>query len=420
MAHEILDTFMKQTFSRIFFTFAVVTLLIFTGACSRLSLSDSSQFTNQVVAPSFVSELYGTRRQVITINHAQDSHIGWIGFVQSKDYRFFKIVKVTAGGKTIVEDGTSYETLNSETVSASVGTELSPEAPTFTSSPTAIVPEFSIGASTQGDNTVDNGQINVAGTGDLKITIEYTPLSAVESDAAPHEATLIAFYDRPSTGAMSITLKGYTQGVKAEKCAQAMESMTATTFDFQDGAFDLYFCSAEVAKFNQNNTPQDPSDPDYHGRSTNLTPVPISGQFSFFQPDDETVCILSEPEPSLPAFDLPVPPGVGPEGIDFLPVELEPGSFAECSLSPDGIIRCEDTIQIKTLLAVSNLSMTNAEVTAEEINTSDCPDFGNITGSGTFPNSPLEFIAWGRVLNDSNAEAFNIVDSGIIAVIRLE
>lgn len=370
----------------------------FVSSCS--SLKGESQFVNKVTSPSFVTELYNTTTQTITVRHEKDQHISWMGFVQSHDFRYFKIKKVEMAGQTIVEDG---KTIAEEE---------------YIATSTSIIEDINVSKSAPANNEFVNGSINVAGASDLRITIEYSPLKAIKSGDVPHLAYLIIYYDKPQQGAMRVKINGFTQGVKAEKCAQPLETMLITEYSFKNDAFDLYLCATEVANTDQDNTPKDPLDPGYHGLATNLASVPVVGNFIFYQPDEETVCILSQPEPSVPAFDLPVPPGLGAP-LPSLPVEMQSGSFAECKIDSAGVFVCDGNLNIKTLVPVSKLSMTNGAVAAEDLVTSECTDFGAIAGAGAVGDDDLTLIVHGRVLSDANTEQFNITDAQIVGKIVL-
>lgn len=382
------------------YLFVMMGLLATTGFLSCSKLKGEDQFVNKVTSPAFVTELYNTTTQTVTIRHEKDQHISWMGFVQSHDFRYFKIKKVEAAGQTIVEDG---KTIDEEE---------------YIATSTAIIENISVASSAPANNEFINGSINVSGVNDLRVTIEYSPLVAIKSDESPHLAYLIIYYDKPKQGAMRVKINGYTKGVKAEKCAQPIETMDILEYSFKNDAFDLYLCGSEVARTAQDNTPKDPSDPGYHGLSTNLASVPVVGSFIFYQPDEETVCILSNPEPSVPPFDLPIPPGLGAP-LDSLPVEMLAGSFAECKIDSAGVFVCDKNLNIKTLVPVSKLSMTNGPVEADQLMTSECDDFGSIAGSGEVGDDELRVIVHGMVLSDVNTEEFNISDAEIVGELVL-
>lgn len=361
------------------------------AACS--TLNGEEQFTNKSIAPSLVSELYGSVNQTLTINHEEDSHISWIGFIQSNDFKYFKITKVQVGDEVIVEDGEEID-----------GVE-------YTASSTSVVENISVSSSESANNEYENGTINVAGETDLKITVEYSPLVAIDSDTDPHEAYLIVYYDAPTQGAMRIKLNGYTQGVKDSKCTQDVSSMEEIEYEFVESQFDLYFCSAQVADKGQNNDSE-------HGASTNLATIPVDGTLKAYQADDETVCLVSEPEPSIPDFVLPIPEGLAP--IDSMDISMVEGSSAECTVDESGNFTCDGNVELDVLVATSPMTVTNQTVSAETLQTSDCPDFGEISGSGAYGDDEVTLIVYGTVLSDANTEEYGIVDALIVGVLKLQ
>lgn len=368
-------------------------------ACGQLTGED--QFVNKATSPAFVTELYSTITQTVTVKHDKDQHISWVGLVQSHDFRYFKVKKVQLGAETIVEDG---QMIN--------GKE-------YVATSTSVIKDINVKKSESANNEFVNGSINVSGQSDLRIMVEYAPLMAIKSNETPHLVYLILYYDKPRLGALRVKINGYTRGVKAEKCTQPVETMDLHEYNFKNGAFNLYLCGTEVARTNQNNTPQDPNAAGFHGASTNLAAVPVEGTFVFYQPDEETVCLLTEPEPSVPPFDLPIPPGLGAP-LASLPVEMQPGSFAECDIDTAGVIICDANLNIKTLVPVTKLSLSTGAVAAEKLVTSECGDFGAISGSGVLGDASMTVIVHGRVLPDANTEQFNISDSQVVGEIILE
>lgn len=381
--------------------FKYLFLFVFLGFSGCGLFSGEEQFTNKVVAPLFEAELYGTSSEVLAINHEEISHISWMGFIESNDYDYFKITKVQLGTTTLLSDGVEIE------------------GETYTASSNSIVEDIDVGVSESDDGGFANGSISVAGSSDLKITVEYSPLLAIESEEEPHEAYLIIYYDTPQVGAMRIKLQGYTNGVKQDKCTGSVATMDLIQYKFKDDKFNLYFCSTQVAQYDQNNTTTDTSSPDYHGDSTNLAEVDMTDQVvSFYMADEETVCLLTSPTPSFPDFTIAIP-DVGDVPIDTMDISMAEGSYAECSLDADGIITCPENIQIKALVAVSKLSASNTGFTAEEMETGDCSDFGAISGSGAFGDEEFTIILAGTIEEDQNSKAYNIVDSRIVAEVPL-
>lgn len=383
---------------------SVINFLAFLGIlfgvlqCSALRPDD--QFTNKVVAPNFVSELYGTTSHTVSVSHPKGGHISWIGFLQSNDYKYFKVTKIKVGSKTIIEDG------------------MENNGEVFTASSNSLIEDINVDPTTPSSTGFVDGSINVAGSTDMQITIQYSPLIAIESDESPHEAFLIINYDAPNVGSMRVALNGFTKGMKAEKCTQAISTMEAIPYTVTGSAFDLYFCSKEVANKGQNNTVLDSTDPNYRGESTNLTSIPFPDDvITFYQVDDETVCLLTGTEPSINPFVLPIPEGLAP--ITSMDIAMSEGSFAECSLDAEGKILCDSNILIDALVSLSGFTLTNGSFTADDLKTADCPDFGAISGSGAFGEDEISLIFKGTTLSDINTEEYNIVDALIVAEIKL-
>lgn len=378
-------------------TFILISIIIVT-ACSNVGLS--GQFTNKVEAPDFVTELYNSVTKTITVSHPEEAHISWMGFIESNNYKYFKITRVQVGSTVIVADGQE------------IGDE------TFTATSNAVLTDISVTAGSLATTGYTNGSISTGSTGNLKINVKYSPLVAIDSDDEPHKAYLIVAYDEPDPGYLRIEIKGYTQGVKDGKCTRSVDSMTTHEYTLKDSAIDLYFCSLQVAPNNQDNTPTDSSDPDYHGTNTNIAVVSFpTDEIPFYQVDDETVCLLSNPTPTIPDFTLPIPEGLSP--IDSMEIGMSEGSYAECTLDADGNIFCDENILIDSLVSTSGFTLSNVGFTAEEMVTTDCPDFGAISSSGTFNNGDMTVIFKGTTLADPNTTTYNIVDSLIVGVMRL-
>lgn len=383
------------------------------GGCSLFSDSHS-QYTNKLEAPAFTSELYGTQSHVLAVTQPEEGHISWIGFVQSNDYKYFKLTKLQSGSTVIRSEGKSF-------------VDASGDEQTFTPSSSTIVEDISVGATTsESSNTYADGSITITGGSDLKLTVEYSPTVAIDDDTSPHEAYLIIYYDAPKEGAARIKLTGYTQGVKDEKCAQDPATMDVSTYKFVDNSFDFYFCGEQVKAKGQAN--MDPASADYKNDSTNLTPVSTldaatgDEQFvTFYKVDEETVCLLSDKltgaGSSIPDFRFFIPDGLAP--VEYIDLSMVEGSYAECSLV-DGTITCPENIQIDTLVSVSGLTLTNGTVSAEDTTTSQCEGFGELVGDGTYGGETLSMVLSGTILSDANTEEYQIVDSLVAAQIKLE
>ncbi len=380
-----------------------VVVVVFAFGCSQ---AQNTQYTNKVDAPLFVSELYGSASQIIPVSHGENSHISWMGLVHSNDYQYFKILKIESAGTVIAEDGGLYA------------------GQSYTANENAIFNDISVNAS-QGEGVVFDASTSTyenTTANDLKITVAYNPLVPIEDEAKPHEAYLLVNYDTPQSGTLRIKLQGYTRGIKSDKCNQAASTMTAMHYEVVNDAFDLYFCSAQVSRYDQSNTPSDPADPNYHGANTNVASVPYDNVITLYKADDETVCLLTSPEPSLPTFDLPVPE-IGSVPVDELSdIHMTDGSYAECSLDADGNLLCDNNIQISAIVSLSSFSMTNQTFDAELLKTSDCSDFGSFSGSGSLydTGSNISLVMYGTAISDTNTEAYQIVDALIGAKFELQ
>lgn len=376
----------------------MVSLVGLLSACSNVG--SGGQFTNKVEAPEFVTQLYNTVTKTITVAHPENAHISWMGFIESNNYKYFKITRVQVGSSVIVSEG---QETNGEV---------------FTATSNAVLTDISVAAGSATPTGYTNGSISTGSSGNLTINVQYSPLIAIESSDEPHKAYLIVAYDEPDPGYLRIEINGYTQGVKEGKCTRSVDSMTTHEYTLQDSAIDLYFCSLQVAPNNQANTPTDSTDPDYHGVNTNLVSIPFpTDVIPFYQVDDETVCLLTSPAPTIPDFTLPIPEGLSP--IDSMEVGMAGGSYAECSLDADGNIFCDEDILIDSLVSTSGFTLSNVGFTAEETVTKDCPDFGAISGAGTFNDEDMSVIFMGKTLADPNTTMYNIVDSLIVGVMRL-
>lgn len=387
-------------------------LLVTLGGCSLFS-DTHSQYTNKLEAPAFTSELYGTQSHVLAVTQPEEGHISWIGFVQSNDYKYFKLTKLQSGSTVIRSEGKSFVDANGD-------------QQTFTPSSSTIVEDITVGATSGSTNSFSDGTITIAGGSDLKLTVEYSPTVAIEDDNSPHEAYLIIYYDAPTEGSARIKLTGYTKGVKDEKCAQDPATMEALTYKFVDNSFDFYFCGEQVKAKDQAN--MDPADPEYRNDSTNLTPVSTldattgEEQFvTFYKVDEETVCLLSDKltgaGSSIPDFRFFIPDGLAP--VEYIDLSMVEGSYAECTLV-DGVVTCPQNIQIDTLVSVSGLTLTNGTVSAEDNTTSQCVGFGDLVGSGKYGEANIDMVLSGTILSDANTEEYQIVDSLVAAQIHLE
>lgn len=376
--------------------YAILRVILLAG-CTIVALACESGglHTNKMVAPAMVSKLYGSSKQVLTVNHDETSHIAWMGFIQGNDYEYFKVTKVQVGSTVIAEDGED----------------------SFTASSATIHQDISVSPSSQTDNEFTNGSINVGGAGDLRLTFTYTPAVAIESDV-PHTAYYIVYYDE---AILRIKLEGYTQGIESEKCAQSPGSMDIVEFNAVDDKFNLYLCGSEVKNVGMNNATD-------HGSSTNLAEVPLDAGtiFTFYMPDDQTVCVLgsssSVDTPTIPDFSLPIPDGLAP--ITSMEITLQEGTFAECTLDADGNVGCPAEIMLSTggLVPMTGFSATNQTLTADDLTTADCDDFGEISGAGTFdPDSPgdITIIVTGEVLSGTNSDVYNITGALVVGELKL-
>lgn len=377
------------------YKFVLVFFVCVLSSCS--GMSDSSPvFSAQVTAEAFVTELNGSTVQTITINHNADSKIAWAKLTEAKDFKYFQIEKVTANGQTIVEAGQN----------------------DFVSNSRAMVPEFSVQASEAQTNTLTNGELSSSQDEGLQFMIRFAPQQAPDQADKPFEATLEIYYTEPTEGVYLVNLQGFVQGLKNDKCTQNISSYEIHKYKFKNEQFGFYMCSPEVAKTGNANAEELG-----HGSSTNFTQMPIVGDFYFYQPDDETVCLMHEnntagPEyPSVPNFKFLIPEGLA----EVSSLDLKLFSTAECSVdSTTGQIFCDHNIFLDTLISISAMTATTGSVSASELITTQCPDFGAISGSGGLGDDNLSLVLYGTVLSDSITQSYNIVDALILGVIDLE
>lgn len=362
------------------------------AACSSLPQSDV--FSQQVTASAFVSELNSSTLQTITITHNSDSQIAWAKLTEAQDFKYFQIEKVSANGEVIVQDG----------------------ADDFVANSRAEIPSLSVAASTGGNNAFTDGELDLSTEDGLQFTVRFSPQAAPESEDVPFEATLEIYYTAPEEGVYLVNLQGYVQGIKSDKCTQNISSYEVLQYHFTDSQFGFYMCSPEVSATDNANAPE-------HGSSTNFSEMPIEGDFYFYQPDDETVCLMhtdntaGPDNPSIPDFDFLIPDGLAE--VDSLPLSLF--STAECSVdATTGAIFCDENIYLDTLISISAMTATTGSVAAADLVTSQCPDFGDIAGSGGLGQDTMSLILYGTVLPDSITEGYNIADSLILGVIDLE
>lgn len=376
-------------FKQILFAISLI-LCAFPMSCSEVTSSDV--FTGQVTSQAFVSELNSSTLQTIRIHHQENSQIAWAKLMEDQDFRYFTIERVTANNNVVVQDGVDG----------------------FETSSRALVPGFSISATEEGSNTVTEGTLDTSTQDGLTFRIRFAPQAAQSAVDEPFHATLAIYYTAPQEGLYLVDLEGYVQGVRSDKCTQNISSYEIHEYNFVNGEFGFYFCSPEVASTDNANAPE-------RGASTNFSSMPIDGNFYFYQPDDETVCLMhaeniAGPEnPTLPDFDFLIPDGLAE--VDSLPITLF--STATCDVSAEGQINCPE-IQLDTLISLSPMRGTTGTITAEENTTDKCPDFGEISGSGALGDDNLTFVVSGQVYEDEITSSYNIQRSVMVGVIELQ
>jgi len=381
---------MKDIFCKI--RFFLLFLLGLFAACSDLPISHV--FSQRAIAEPFVAELNGSVTQTIVIHHNANSQIAWAKLTEARDFKYFQIERVTSNGTVIVQDGIDDFVANSR----------------------AQVPAFTVNATEAAQNDFTNSGLNVSTQDGVQFQIRFAPQVAPPDADTPFQATLEIYYTAPEEGVYLINLQGYVQGIRSDKCTQNISSYEVHEYEFVNNQFGFYMCSPEVAATNNANAPD-------HGASTNFAQMPISGNFYFYQPDDETVCIMhagnsAAPEnASLPDFDFLIPAGLA--DVSSIPITLF--STAECSVSPtDGSVFCDDNLQLDTLISISRMTATSGAVAAEDLITSQCPDFNSISGVNGIDDDSMSLVIYGSILRDAITESYNIVDALILGVIDLQ
>lgn len=362
-------------------SFILASFLISCGIFT--DIGGNTQSTTQVVASPFISELYGTSSKTLSLNVSDIDHIAWMSLDQSGDYGYFKVESYTYAGKT---------TTNSSGTSS------------------AVFKNISLSASTSSSTSSKT----------LKIVMSYTPSTAITADNKPHEATLNIAYDLPNTGAMTVTLEGYTQGIAESKCAGAASATTVYTYQLS-ADMDLYVCDSGAITGSLIT----------YSPSTNYTKIDhtqITDDFIFYQVDDGTLCIVGPDNAagiteSIPTFELPVPPVEGlPESLTTLPVSLNTALLAECTIDGSSVL-CDNNIVLNIVSGAVPLTLTVTNGTIDpSTQTSDCSSFGidYPTGDGilsTTSGDTLNLVAWGVIGSNSLIDSYHI--DGALVVVKI-
>lgn len=331
-----------------------------------------SQFTKKLMASPFIAELYGSTSKTLALESDDGSHIAWMGLEWVGDYKYFHIDKVNVNGEVITPESVS---------------------------PQAVLEDISVTPS----ESASSGTVTDSTSGKFLITLTYSPPVAIDTEDDPHKAYLLIVYDKPKKGTVRIELDGYTRGVAENKCAGAA-SADQVSYTFSEGKFDFYLCADSDFVIEN-----DPAGRDH----INWAEVPVEGSFVFYQPDEETLCILGTSdgvEPSIPDFDVDVPDEVE-SPVDPIGVELVDDLLAECSLS-GGQITCDQTIDVLVAgIATVKLSLTSGPVTPAS---SVCDTFGATQGSGSFPGD-MTLIAYGDLGTNPMLEPFGIENAVVVA-----
>ncbi len=363
------------------FLFLIAASFLIASCGVFTDVGGNTQSTTQVVASPFISALYGTSSKTLSLNVTDIDHIAWMSLDQSGDYNYFKVESYTYGGKTITNStGTSSEVFKNISLSAS---------------------------SSSSSKT-------------MQIVMSYTPSTAITADNKPHEATLNIAYDLPVTGAVAVTLEGYTQGIAESKCAGAA-SATQKTYTFKDNKLDFYLCD--------DNSPLVEANTDITTKTNHAEITMDTGSlFTFYQVDDQTLCILGASTtntslaPSIPNFDFT---GVSKAAADIIgdsiPISLESNSQAACTVSSAGEILCDQDISLSKLLgtvSVSPLTLTNGTT---DPTSDDCNHFPEETGSGDYNTSTdsLKLIAWGYIIPDSIVDSASLQGGNALVVVEI-
>lgn len=366
---------------------SLIILVLYTAIGLSLNSCGNTQYTNKLDSNPFVSPLFGSVTKTLAVSVNPGDKISWMGLQWAADYKFFSIQKITVNGTVINVDAPD---------------------PTKTFSNITINQPASFSGNTQANF---NNQ--------MLITVTYRPTVAIESDLTPHEAFLLIHFEAPKTGIVRLALNGYTRGISVSKCTRSPSSMEAVPYQILDGTIDLYICDS-------NGVPASQVTAGAPGEKTNIAPVPIEGNITFYKPDEETVCFLGEnPEgaaPSIPNFDLPIPKGISEatDELGTLPVRLKKGLTGECLLKGGTDLECDSVVELDILnggVPVSPLTVSNKRI--ENPEAADCLQFGEIQGEGDFGDDSLTLIGWGEVLENGNTLSYNIDGALVVAVIRL-
>lgn len=354
-------------------------LLVFVSFPFLLSTcGGDSQFTKKLVASPFYAELYGSATKTIALTADEGSHIAWMGLEWVEDYKYFQIAQVSINGEAITPESASSQ---------------------------AILEDISVSSS----ESASSGTIADSTSGKMLISLTYSPSVAIDKEDDPHKAYLLIVYDEPKMGTVRVELDGYTRGIAENKCA-GVTSADQVSYTFKEGTFDFYLCAD--SDFVVEN---DPAGRDH----VNYASVPVEGNFIFYQPDSETLCILGAADgvdSSIPDFDVDVPDEVE-SPIDPIEVKLAEDSLGACTLS-DGQITCDGTIEVDVAgIATVDLSMTTGSVTPES---DACNTFGSVSGSGSFGEGDLTLIVYGDLGSNTLLEPFGIEFAVVVAEINLE
>lgn len=377
-------------------------------------MGGNTQSIEQLTVSPFIAELNGSTTKTISLSVENGSHIAWIGFDQSGDYKYFKVDQITTGSRTIEnESGSSVEVFENISVSSTTSSS-------------------------------------------LLLTMTYKAKAAMESEDDPFSASLLIVFDYPETKTIQIQLNGYVQGICDDCRLSPDHEYVYQAIDGDDDDtlpdFELYVCDKEAVKITpaeyiSNDPLEDGTEPGTYAFSIIPLTDDSDSYFHFYTADKKPNYVVIDAgdgaslEASIPPFDLPAVVEL-PGKIDSIPVELEEGTQSICPDDGSGIFNCGTASEDSGILVdvfdhqlnVEPLAVTNGAVDVSVNPSTGCAGFGTWEGYGilgedidpadeTETDVDLKLIAT-VIVSESQPTIVTELDTGIdgaliVAVIRL-
>lgn len=382
-----------------FFVFLVVSCSVFTD------MGGNTQSLEQLTATPFIAELNSSTTKTIALNVDEKSHVAWIGFDQSGDYKYFKVDQISVNGKvTENETGSSTEVFENMTVSPS----------TSSSTGTSSYP--------------------------LLLTITYKAKTAMEAEDDPFSASLLVVFDYPETKTIQVQMNGYVQGI-CDDCVLSPDHQYIYEPRDNDGDgfgdIEFYLCdsSAIPASEKENGALPDGTNPEtsYAFDYINLEE---GAQIVIYTADKKPgYFIIDAGEeggllPTIPDFEIQVPGGEPVESVD---VSIEDNTQSICP-DEEGVVTCssetDSGISLEVaggILNVDPMTFTNTAQLA--VSNTECGDFGTWDGGGTVgaddgDESTADLTVLG-IATISDSQTSIVTETGIngaliVAVIKLD